>query len=113
MTAREKRKRKSMIQRRWVERQPPEWSVWRGIKKRCNYAKHPQYEYYGGKGIRVCDRWMEHGVGFKNFLADMGPRPSPLHELDRKDSSKDYCPENCRWLSRYDNRSRANSLAWV
>ena len=84
----------------------PEYNVWRSVKKRCYYKKHPYYEYYGGKGIKVCDRWLVHGKGFYNFLEGMGRRPSNKHELDRIDSDKDYCKENCRWLSRFKNRSR-------
>lgn len=49
---------------------------------------------YRDKGITVCDRWRE---SFANFLADMGPKPSPAHSIDRVDGSKGYDPANCRW----------------
>ena len=83
----------------------PLHEVWRGMVKRCYYEKHPQYKNYGGRGIKVCDRWL--GVdGFDNFLEDMGERPEgtypsgrPYYTLDRIDGDNDYCKENCRWAS--------------
>ena len=90
-------------------KQPPEWGMWRGMKKRCHYEGNPSYPWYGGKGISVCDRWREAGTGFKNFREDMGSRPSPLHDLDRIDVDKDYCKENCRWLDRAINRGRVGN----
>jgi len=90
---------------RYVASKPPEWYVWRGIKKRCYYAKHPWYAFYGGKGIAVCDSWRIHGKGFPNFYRDMGSRPTPDYDLDRIDSSKGYCKENCRWRLKWDNRA--------
>jgi hypothetical protein len=83
----------------------PEWETWCSMKRRCHISSHRWYENYGGKGISVCDRWRKPGVGFFNFLRDMGPRPSALHDCDRKDSSKNYEPGNCRWLHQSKNRS--------
>ena len=93
-------------ERRRRAAKPPEWYVWGGMKQRCTQQSHKFYENYGGKGITVDPRWTEHGTGFQNFLDDMGPRPSPLHDLDRKKSEKNYCKENCRWLHRKENRGR-------
>jgi hypothetical protein len=53
------------------------------MKKRCEQPSHDSYQYYGGRGIRVCDRWRDC---FDNFLADMGPKPSPDHSIDRIDN---------------------------
>jgi hypothetical protein len=81
----------------------PEYDLWCGMKQRCYYTKHKSYAQYGGKGIRVCDRWLS----FENFYADMGKKPEGM-TLDRIDISKDYSPENCKW-STYKEQMRNTS----
>ena len=93
----------AQAQKRYADKQPPEWLVWKAMKARCYNRSHITYEYYGGRGIKVCARWLEYRIGFRNFLADMGPRPSDTFSLDRKDPDKDYSKENCRWLERSKN----------
>lgn len=75
-----------------------EHNIWCGIRKRCNNKRSRIYKYYGGKGVKLCARWND----FANFLADMGPRPSPWHSVERNDSNGDYEPNNCRWATKVE-----------
>lgn len=72
----------------------PTYTAWRGPKARCLNPNEPQYKHYGGRGIKVCDRWLS---SFQNFLADMGEKPKGT-TLDRVNVNGDYEPGNCRWV---------------
>lgn len=84
----------------------PEYSCWKHMLRRCSQSK---YKYYRGRGIAVCERWKT----FANFLADMGPRPSLKHTLDRINNDGNYEPGNVRWATTAEqNLNRRNTL-WV
>ncbi len=68
------------------------------MKQRCLNVKHKSYSRYGGRGIKVCKRWLGK-KGFKNFLKDMGHKPTPKHSLDRINNDGNYEPKNCRWAT--------------
>lgn len=84
----------------------PEWKVWAGIKSRCYNTSRKDYPRYGGRGITICERWLE---SFENFYEDMGPRPiedKVRFSLDRKNNDLGYYKENCRWAT---DKEQANN----
>jgi hypothetical protein len=72
----------------------PTYWVWHSMLDRCRNSEHKSYKNYGGRGVKVCDRWFK----FENFLADMGEQPKDL-TLDRRNNDGNYEPRNCRWIT--------------
>ncbi len=87
----------------------PEWQVWCRIREVCRNPRNKKFPYYGGRGIKVCDRWL---LSFADFLADMGRRPSSDHSIGRIDNNGNYEPSNCRWETdvQQANNKRSNRL---
>lgn len=78
----------------------PEYRTWYNMHLRCHDATNHTYKWYGGRGIRVCDRWFS----FENFYIDMGPRPTQAHSIERINNDGAYEPANCKWIPRSDQQ---------
>lgn len=88
----------------------PEYKAWHDMKVRCYLVKHPSFKNYGGRGIRVCDQWIN---SFETFLKDVGPRPSSDYSLERKENDGHYDPGNVGWATRSEqarNQRKRQSL---
>lgn len=86
-----------------------EYRTLKNLKNRCYWTKHVQYKDYGGRGIKVCQRWLD---SFLLFYNDMGMAPGPEYTIDRRDNDGDYTPENCFWATRkhQNNNKRSNRI---
>lgn len=72
---------------------------------RCERHEDKSYPRYGGRGISVCERWHS----FENFAVDMGPRPSPAHQVERRENNGNYEPSNCKWATPTENQRNKRS----
>jgi len=86
-----------------------EWAAYYEMLRRCNQEHHPQHKNYGGRGIKVCDRW---AGSFESFYADMGPRPDGT-TLDRIEVDGNYEPGNCRWATPAQQANNRRSNRYV
>lgn len=87
-----------------------EYTVWRGMIARCTYPSHKSFHRYGGRGITICDRWRN---SFENYFADMGPRPSLQHSIERRDTNGNYEPNNCYWATNKEQSRNRRSTLWI
>lgn len=83
----------------------PEYRVWLEMKQRCLNVNNKRYKDYGGRGITICDRWLN---SFENFLKDMGRRPKGL-SIERIENNKGYTPDNCKWATREEQTSNTRT----
>ena len=84
-----------------------EHAIWRGIIQRCTNPNNTAFQYYGGRGIAVCDRWLN---SFEAFYSDMGPRPSSDYSVERRDGTRGYGPDNCYWATaQQQSENRSNN----
>ena len=87
------------------------FNIWDTFKGRCYRKTHKSYARYGGRGIRVCDEWKDDFMNFYNWAMNNGYKDDLT--IDRIDVNKDYCPENCRWISPRDQQNNRRNTIYV
>lgn len=87
-----------------------EYGIWLAIKKRCLSQNCKDYHYYGGRGIKICEQWIDN---FAQFYLDMGPRPSNQHELERRENDGNYEPSNCYWATKKEQKNNTRHNRFI
>jgi hypothetical protein len=87
-----------------------EYTIWGGIKTRCTNKNAPDYGRYGGRGITMCDEWVD---SFDAFFSHIGPKPSQQHSIDRIDNDKGYEPGNVRWATKTEQVKNRRDSTYV
>jgi hypothetical protein len=97
------------VSRTKPHRRSPEYKIWDAMVQRCTNPKNKHYKNYGGRGVKVCERWRD----FDQFYVNCGPRPSPAHTIERVDNNKDYEPDNCKWATRKEQQNNTRANRWL
>lgn len=90
-----------------------EYNTYRGMLQRCNNPNSQGYKHYGGRGIKICDRWLDKKNGFETFFKDMGKKPSKKHSIERINVDGNYEPSNCKWatvIEQMNNRQHTETF---
>ena len=86
------------------------WAAWASMKARCFNKNTDSYARYGGRGINICERWLN---SFENFYDDMGEPPTPLHSVEREDNDRGYSPCNCYWATQSQQANNKSTSCLV
>lgn len=86
-----------------------EYTIWKGMKRRCLHPTYKNFKNYGGRGIDFAPEWRS----FSRFLSDVGPAPSSKHTLDRIDNDAGYSKRNCRWATRAEQSRNSRRNRWI
>ena len=88
--------------------------IYHGIKRRCYRVSEPRYKDYGGRGIKMCDEWLDKNNGFDNFVEwALSHGYTDKLTIERNDVNGNYCPENCSWITLEEQRNNQRGTLWV